>query len=109
MFGAVIDISDAYYHISVHKKARRFTRFMVDGIVYEYLGLPMGLCCSPRIFTRVSKFVCDWLRKRGVIVIIYIDDLLVLGSSYKDCLKHVTMLLKLLKKLGFLVNTEMCV
>ena len=51
MFGAVIDISDAYYHISVHKKARRFTRFMVDGIVYEYLGLPMGLCCNPRIFT----------------------------------------------------------
>ena len=65
MFGAVIDISDAYYHISVHKKARRYTRFIVDGVVYEYLGrhiinliidfiisgLPMGLTCSPRVFT----------------------------------------------------------
>lgn len=39
MFGAVIDISDAYYHISVHKKARKYTRFIVDGVVYEYLGM----------------------------------------------------------------------
>ena len=88
MFGAVIDISDAYYHISVHKKARRYTRFIVDGVIYEYLGrhiidliiidfiilgLPMGLTCSPRVFTRVSKFFCDWLRKKGVLIIIYID------------------------------------
>ena len=88
MFGAVIDISDAYYHISVHKKARRYTCFIVDGVIYEYLGrhiidliiidfiilgLPMGLTCSPRVFTRVSKFFCDWLRKKGVLIIIYID------------------------------------
>ena len=31
-------ISDAYYHISVHKSARRFCRFILDGVVYEYLG-----------------------------------------------------------------------
>ena len=46
---------------------------MLDGDVYEYLGLPMGLTCSPRIFTKVSKAVADVLRKRGIIIIIYID------------------------------------
>ena len=38
MWGAVIDISDAYYHVSIHKKARKYTRFILDGVVYEYLG-----------------------------------------------------------------------
>ena len=46
---------------------------MLDGDVYEYLGLPMGLTCSPRIFTKVSKAVADVLRKRCIIIILYID------------------------------------
>ena len=73
MYGCVIDISDAYYHVSIHKKSRKYTRFILDGDVYEYLGLPMGLTCSPRIFTKVSKAVADVLWKRGIIIIIYID------------------------------------
>ena len=73
MYGCVIDISDAYYHVSIHRKSRKYTRFMLDGDVYEYLGLPMGLTCSPRIFTKISKAVADVLRKRGIIIIIYID------------------------------------
>ena len=43
MFGAVIDISDAYYHIGVHKKARKYTRFIVDGVIYEYLGREINI------------------------------------------------------------------
>ena len=68
----------------------------------------MGLTCSPRVFTRVSKFFCDWLRKRGVTIIIYIDDILVLGKSYKECKEHVNMVLRLLRTLGFLINEEKC-
>ena len=43
MFGAVIDISDAYYHIGVQKKARKYTRFIVDGVIYEYLGREINI------------------------------------------------------------------
>ena len=65
MYGCVIDISDAYYHVSIHKKSRTYTRFILDGDVDEYLGA--------QIFTKVSKAVADVLRKRGIIIIIYID------------------------------------
>ena len=68
----------------------------------------MGLTCSPRVFTRVSKFFCDLLRKRGVTIIIYIDDILVLGKSYKECKEHVHMVLRLLRSLGFLINEKKC-
>ena len=27
-----------FFSVSVHKKARKYTRFILDGVVYEYLG-----------------------------------------------------------------------
>ena len=73
MWGAVIDLSDAYYHISTHQKSRKYTRFLMDGQVFEFLGLPMGLTCSPRVFTRVTKSIVSWLRRQGVTLVIYLD------------------------------------
>ena len=108
MYGAVIDISDAYYHVSMHKRSRKYTRFMLDGEIYEYLGLPMGLTCSPRIFTKVSKAVVTVLRLKGVIIIIYIDDILVLGMTFEECSKNVKMVLDLLSHLGFIIRPEKC-
>ena len=55
MYGCVIDISDAYYHVSIHKKSRKYTRFILDGDVYEYLGLPMGLTFSREFSPRFLK------------------------------------------------------
>ena len=40
-------IVSAYYHVSLHKSARKYTRFIIDGTCYKYTGLPMGLTCSP--------------------------------------------------------------
>ena len=50
-FGAVVDLTDAYYTVSLHKDTRKFCRFILDGQIYEYIALPMGLTCSARIFT----------------------------------------------------------
>ena len=109
MYGCIIDISDAYYHVSIHKKSRKYTRFILDGDIYEYLGLPMGLTCSPRIFTRVSKAVVDVLRIEGVIIIIFIDDILVLGRTYEECARNVEKVLDLLTYLGFIIHPDKCV
>ena len=65
-YGAVIDLSDAYYHIKLHEKSRKYTRFIFMGQVMEYTSLPMGLTDSPHIFTRVTKFVQSFLRKQGI-------------------------------------------
>jgi hypothetical protein len=53
-YGAIIDLSDAYYHIKLHHKSRKYTRLIFDGKVMEY-ALPMGLTDSPRIFKRVTN------------------------------------------------------
>ena len=81
-YGAIIDLSDAYYHVKLSPKSRKYTRCIFDGQVMEYTSLPMGLTDSPRIFTRVTKFVQSFLRKQGILVVMYIDDILVIGALF---------------------------
>ena len=54
---AVVDLTDAYYTVKLHEDSRKYCWFIIDGIVYEYVALPMGLTCSARVFTRVALFM----------------------------------------------------
>ena len=49
LWGATIDLRDAFYHMNIHKKSRKFLRFILDRQVYKFTGLPMGLTCSPSV------------------------------------------------------------
>ena len=107
-YGAVIDLSDSYYHVKLHKRSRKYTRFIFDGKIMEYTALPMGLTDSPRIFTRVTKFVQSFLRKQGIECVFYIDDILVVGNTFEECEEKVSIVLQLLRRLGFLLNNKKC-
>ncbi len=54
-YAATVDLSDAYFHVNIHKESRKFLRFIFDGIIYQFVVLPFGLTSSPRIFTRVTR------------------------------------------------------
>ena len=105
-YGAVVDLTDAYYTVKLHEDSRKYCRFIVDGEIYEYVALPMGLTCSARVFTRVALFVGARLRKQGVRIVLYIDDLLVIASSKELCDKHVALLLDAVSQFGFLLNEK---
>ena len=107
-YAGIVDLSDAYYHVKLHKKSRKFTRFIVDGQIMEYTSLPMGLTDSPRVFTRITKFVQSFLRKKAIQVVMYIDDILVIGQNYLECETNISIVLNLLRKLGFLLNNKKC-
>ena len=103
-FGTIIDLEDAFYHVSLHKESRRYTRFMLDRKIWQFTCLPMGLTSSPRVFTELTKTLTRYLRKRGMIVIIYLDDLLILGGSEKISSRNTQVVPTLLIQLGFLIN-----
>lgn len=107
-YGGVADISDAYYHVPISKKSRKYTRFIFENCIYEYCALPMGLTDSPRVFTHITKFVQGFLRKKNIDLVMYIDDILILGVSFEDCERNICILLDLLRKLGFLLNQKKC-
>ena len=87
MWGATVDLTDAYYHIGLHEDSRKYVRFMIDNKIYQFTSLPMGLTSSPRIFTKLTLFLTKLFRRSGLVIVIYLDDILVLGNLRKNVKK----------------------
>ena len=69
---------------------------MQEMFVFKFVVVPNGWSSGPRKFTKHTKPVISCLRIEGVIVAIYIDDIIVIGETYKQCLIKKKVLLKLL-------------
>ncbi len=78
---AAIDLKDAYFHVSILPRHRPFLRFAFEGRAYQYKVLPFGLSLSPRVFTKVAEAALVPLRERGVRILNYLDDWLILAQS----------------------------
>jgi len=103
---STIDLKDAYYAVPIHKDSKKILRFNWDNQIYEFQCLPFGLCTAPRVFTKLMKVVVTYLRKQGVILVIYLDDILIAASSYAICKRYVSLTVDTLTRLGFLINWE---
>ena len=60
----------------------KYLKFEILGRVFKFLVLPMGFRDSPRLFCKILKPVLSFLRKKGFISSIYIDDIFVMGNSF---------------------------
>ncbi|KAL0149377.1 hypothetical protein M9458_055415, partial [Cirrhinus mrigala] len=49
-----IELKDAYFHIQIIKRHRKFLRFAFKGKANQYRVLPFGLALAPRTFTKCS-------------------------------------------------------
>ena len=103
-FGVSIDLTDAYFHILVHKKDRKRLRFVWDNKVYQYRALPFGLAPAPWIFTKVVRELIAALRVEGIRIKAFLDDWLVLAQSQVQCKAHSLLMLKKCQALRFQVN-----
>ena len=76
--------------------------------VYEWLRLPMGLKGAPSYFQRVmSTHVLGGLI--NVICELYLDDLIIFGTTEEEFLRHLELVLERLKKFSLTLNPEKCV
>ena len=99
-----LDLQDAYFLVPISPEHYKFLRFFWKGNLYEYLCLAFGLCSAPRVFTKLLKPVVAYLRERGIRIIIYLDEMLILNTSRDGILADLKIIIVLLKSLGFIIN-----
>ncbi|XP_045034660.1 uncharacterized protein LOC116925902 [Daphnia magna] len=99
-----LDLKDAYLTVPVCPSHQKFLRFQWKGRLFQFTCLAFGLAPAPRIFTKILKVVVGFLRKKGLRLIIYLDDILILNVSEERTLRDVKVTIRLLKQLGFLIN-----
>ena len=85
---------------------QRYLCFQWRNQSFAFQGLPFGLNTVPRVFTKLIKPVAAYLRKRGIRIIVYLDDFLILGSSIKESRANTLLTLDLLQWLSFTINWE---
>ncbi|KAI2668545.1 Gag-Pro-Pol polyprotein [Labeo rohita] len=99
-----LDLKDAYFHIQIAPHHRRFLRFAFEGVAYQYTVLPFGLSLAPRTFTKCMDAALVPLRQKGIRVLNYLDDWLILAQSEAVLISHRALLLSHLECLGLRVN-----
>ena len=99
-----IDLQDAYMSVPVAPQSRSLLVFIFDGKIYRFKVMPFSLTSAPRTFTKLFKPILRLLRSQGMLLIIYLDDILLIAPTADLCLAQGKLLMKLLQDLGFLVN-----
>lgn len=99
-----IDLKDAYFHVEVAPRHRKFLRFAFQGTAYEYNRLPFGYSLAPRTFSKCVDAALQPLRSHGMRVFFYLDDLIVMARSKQWAIFHTAQLILHLTRLGFAIN-----
>ena len=105
-FLASLDLKDAYYSVPVARDHRKYLRFLWGGELYQFTCLPNGLSCCPRKFTELMKPPMTALHKSDHISTNYIDDLILQGRTYTDCVHNVIDTVSQLEPLGFIIHPD---
>ena len=105
-FLASIDIKDAFYSVPVNEYHRKYLKFAWNGKLFQFCAMPNGYCDAMRIFTKILKPVFATLREQGYESVIYVDDSLLQGETFQECLDNIMATLECLESLGFVIHPD---
>jgi hypothetical protein len=105
-FMAKLDFKDAYLTIPVYPEHRAWLCFKWGGKTFEFVSLPFGLSSAPWAFTKILRPAIAHLRRLGVRLVVYLDDILIVHSSETGARKDARIVRGLLESFGFSINEE---
>ena len=103
-FAFSIDLQDAYLHAPIVKHHRHFLCFVLHNVPYQLKVLTFGFAKAPRVFTSLTKPILFLCHHKGLCIVIYLDDILVLVCSKWAGKRACLFLCSLLVCLGLHIN-----
>ena len=95
-----------FWQVELDEQSIPLTGFSSDIGHFEYLRMPFGLKSSPITFCRLVDEVFKGLI--GKIMVVYIDDIIILGKTVEEHLANVEIVLQRLQKAGLKVKLGKC-
>jgi hypothetical protein len=108
MWGSTLDLRDAYLHIPMFPPHRKYLRFCVQGVHYQFRAMPFGITVAPRVFTKLMAAVGGHLRSQQIHIFMYLDDWLVKNQIRELLLHQLNQTIQLLVDLGLIINLDKC-
>ncbi len=101
-----VDLKDAYCHIQVVRRHRKFLSFAFERKAYQHTVIPFGLALAPRPFKKCMDAALAPLRLQRIRVLNFLDDWLILAHSSELVSYHRDIVLHHIRALGLGTNTK---
>ena len=101
-----IDLKSGYHHLDIHPDCWKFLGFEWHGKYYVYTQLPFGLAPACWAFSKLTREVLSYFRRKGIACTGYIDDSLYAHSKADTLQDQQRIILHTWQDLGFIVNIE---
>ena len=103
---STLDLKSGYWQVEVDSSSREKTAFTTSEGLYEFKVMSFGLCNAPATFQRLmNRVLCDvnWVE-----CLVYIDDTVVIGRTFKQHLSNLGTVLSRLRQAGLKLQPAKC-
>ena len=103
---STLDLISGYWQVEVHPGDKEKTAFCTSEGLYEFNVMPFGLCNGPATFQRLMNLLLAGVQWSSCLV--YLDDIIVLGKTFEDHLKHLSQVFQRLRDAKLKLKVKKC-
>ena len=104
MWAAKVDLKHAYFHMGLADTLKPYTCIEVQGKIFQFQAACFGLSPLPQLWQSIMKTFLKRWREKGILTWIYLDDILVVGTSATMVEKNLAVMLQDLEGAGMVIN-----
>lgn len=105
-----LDLRSGYHHVDIHPMFHQYLgfswNFKGQQTYFTFTVLPFGISSGPFLFTKLMRIWVQKWRSSGINVVIYLDDLIVIGHSFSKCDHNLSTIMSDLDKAGFVISVK---
>ena len=99
-----LDMSQVYQQLCLDEDSQKYVIINTSKGLFRYNRLPFGISSAPGIFQRVIESLLQGIPK----VVVYLDDILVTGSTDEEHLQNLAEVLKQIQQASLRLKKEKC-
>lgn len=97
-------MKDAFHQIVLEEDSKEYVTIVTHKGLFRYQVLPFGPANAPAVFQRTIEQILQGIEN----VIVYLDDITIVGKTIQEHLETLEKVLKRLQEFGFKVNIKKC-
>lgn len=101
-----LDLASGYWQVGMKVEDREKTAFSTHKGLYHFKKMPFGLTNAPATFMRLMELALRGLEWEHCLV--YLDDVIVFGSSFEKCLANLELVLERFHSAGLRLKPSKC-
>ena len=99
-----LDLANAYLQIELEQESKKYVTISTHKGLFQYNRLPFGVASAPAIFQHTMESILQGIPA----VLVYLDDILVAGSSESEHLQLLEMVMAKLENAGIRLRRSKC-